>query len=156
MICTVLSRWCINQQDNNAEKKMFVQLSVPAQVNIYLFLSFFYILFFKLIITHLVCFDCVTWCVSCWMSHKLWVILYYSDDENEDNDESLDCRDRNLDQVPTRISKTVQHIRLEDNNIKVWVIVLIEYDSFILFRFSAIVNSLHIITPTQLIYPIIK
>ena len=33
-------------------------------------------------------------------------------------DESLDCRDRHLVAVPTRISSTVQSIRLEDNNIK--------------------------------------
>ena len=33
-------------------------------------------------------------------------------------DESLDCRDRHLMAVPTRISSTVQSIRLEDNNIK--------------------------------------
>ena len=39
-------------------------------------------------------------------------------DDMELEDESLDCRDRHLVAVPTRISSTVQSIRLEDNNIK--------------------------------------
>ena len=44
--------------------------------------------------------------------------ISYVLDDMELEDESLDCRDRHLVAVPTRISSTVQSIRLEDNNIK--------------------------------------
>ena len=89
MICIAVMVNHFNQLDKHVEKNQFVPISAT-----------------------------VTFHVSTLGVVEIRYQIPYILDDMELEDESLDCRDRHLVAVPTRISSTVQSIRLEDNNIK--------------------------------------